>query len=293
MPTYQSWLKNAQEKLSESGDSEAKLNSRLLLSFVAGKTQAQLFAFGETKLTKAEILQLENLLARRIQGEPLAYILGEWDFWDLTLKVSPATLIPRSDTEILVEQALFLAKGLLDKGKKKLNILDLGTGTGAIALAVAQALSPLCEKNGVALSIIGVDIRPEAVALARENAEKNALTNVKFWQSSWFSQIKEREFDLILSNPPYIDAKDPHLSQGDVRFEPKTALVAENRGFADLFHIIHTAPQYLCPQGWLLLEHGFNQGQRVRDFFNNQWQFIETMRDYGGNERITLAQFQP
>lgn len=283
--SYQEWLKKATLQLQQSGDEEHQIDAQTLLSFVTKKNRAMLFAFGETLLSKEENEQLEVLLKRRLTGEPLAYLLGSRGFWSLELDVSPATLIPRQDTERLVELALEIA---LEKQTTQSNlaILDLGTGTGAIALALAQEL-------GEKVAITGVDFMPEAVNLAKQNALKNQLPWVTFFESSWFDEV-EGLFDVIVSNPPYIDEKDPHLSQGDLRFEPTTALVADNHGFADLFSIIDQAPHFLCSQGWLLLEHGFEQGERLRQYFadKNQWQKIRTEKDYANNERVTLAQLK-
>ena len=233
-------------------------------------------------------LKLTALLDRRLSCEPIAYILGEKEFWSLPLNVSKGTLIPRPDTEILVEKALQIALEKLQKNPPHLRILDLGTGTGAIALALASELSSICQKRQISLEIIGVDLMPDVVALAQFNAERNKL-NVKFLQSRWFENITGK-FDLIVSNPPYIDAQDEHLRQGDVRFEPLSALVANDTGYADLRHIIELAPSYLNSNGVLLLEHGWQQGEKVRSIFQeNHWEMVETVRDYGDNERVTLG----
>jgi len=206
----------------------------------------------------------------------------------LPLNVSKGTLIPRPDTEILVEKALQIALEKLQENLPRFRILDLGTGTGAIALALASELSPICQKRQISLDIIGVDLMPDVVELAQSNAERNKL-NVKFLQSRWFENITGK-FDLIVSNPPYIDAQDEHLRQGDVRFEPLSALVANDAGYADLRHIIELAPSYLNSNGALLLEHGWQQGEKVRSIFlENHWEMVETVRDYGDNERVTLG----
>ena len=206
----------------------------------------------------------------------------------MTLNVSKDTLIPRPDTEILVEKALQIALEKLQENPPHFRILDLGTGTGAIALALASELSSICQKRQISLEIIGVDLMPDVVALAQSNAERNKL-NVKFLQSRWFENITGK-FDLIVSNPPYIDAQDEHLRQGDVRFEPLSALVANDAGYADLRHIIELAPSYLNSNGALLLEHGWQQGEKVRSIFQeNHWEMVETVRDYGDNERVTLG----
>jgi release factor glutamine methyltransferase len=195
------------------------------------------------------------------------------------LKVSPSTLIPRPDTERLVEIAL--EKSQQTQG----DILDLGTGTGAIALALA---SELPERY-----VIGIDLRPEAQALAEENAQRLAITNVTFLQGSWFEPLKlGTKFALIVSNPPYIEENDPHLTQGDVRFEPLSALVAKDKGLADIKHIAKNARHYLQQQGWLLFEHGYDQGAAVRALFESLgYQHVVTEKDYAGNDRVTLGQY--
>ncbi|VDZ78563.1 HemK protein [Salmonella bongori] len=192
----------------------------------------------------------------------------------------PATLIPRPDTECLVEQALARLPA------KKCHILDLGTGTGAIALALASE-RPDCD-------VTAVDRMPDAVALARRNAEHLAIRNVRILQSYWFSALPGQRFDMIVSNPPYIDAQDPHLAEGDVRFEPLSALVADANGMADIIHIIDHARQVLTPGGYLLLEHGWQQGDAVRAAFQQAgYSDVETCRDYGGNERVTCGRSTP
>ncbi|PJG83448.1 peptide chain release factor N(5)-glutamine methyltransferase [Caviibacterium pharyngocola] len=297
--TYEEWLKFAAESLqSNARDNpylDAKTDVYLLLSTVTQRRQAYIMAFPETLLTQEEMRRLSQLLSRRAKGEPMAYILGERDFWSLNLAVAPTTLIPRPDTEILVEKAVELVKNKINSlhfNRQSFSILDLGTGTGAIALALSAELTDWAEKFGVILRIWGADFLPDAVELARSNARRNHIHNVEFVQSDWFDNIHE-SFDMIVTNPPYIDAQDEHLTQGDVRFEPLTALVAAENGFGDLRHIIEQAPNYLKPQGYLLLEHGWQQGEKVRSFFaQNLWQGVETLKDYGDNERITLGRLK-
>lgn len=309
---YQQWLASATESLNQANPNEnGKIDALVLLQHATGKSRTQILAFGETLLDEKVRSNLTALLNRRLQGEPIAYIVGEKEFWSLPLNVSAGTLIPRPDTEILVEKALAIAEericfglgenpppqpsvappvngGLEAEDKAVFRILDLGTGTGAIALALASELAPLCEKQQIPLEIIGVDLMPDVVLLAQSNAEKNQL-NVQFLQSYWFENVQGK-FDLILSNPPYIDCQDEHLAQGDVRFEPRSALVAEEQGYADLRHIIEYSPCYLKCGGALLLEHGWQQGEYVRKIFKkNHWQRVETLRDYGDNERLTLG----
>lgn len=285
---YSQWLNQAEQSLSENREKDPFLNPKfdanLLLQAVTKRSKSAIFAFAETELSERELTELEEKLARRIQGEPMAYILGEREFWSLPLKVSEHTLIPRPDTERLVELALDESFKRLEN-QEKVQILDLGTGTGAIALALASELK---EKAG----IIGVDRIPAAVELAEQNRQNLGFKNVRFVQSDWFSALANQRFDIIVSNPPYIDADDENLQVGDVRFEPLSALVAENHGLSDLQKIIENAPLALKPNGILLLEHGWQQAQAVQQIFKqNQWNNIQTAQDYGGNDRVTSAEW--
>ena len=287
--TYQQWLADAAQALNQVNPTEnGKVDSLVLLQHATGKSRTQILAFDETEINEKVRLKLTALLDRRLKGEPIAYILGEKEFWSLPLNVSEETLIPRPDTEILVEKAFQIALEKLEDNPLHFRILDLGTGTGAIALALASELSLICQKKAIQLDVIGVDLMPEVVKLAQSNAEKNQL-DVQFLQSRWFEHV-EGQFDIIVSNPPYIDETDEHLSQGDVRFEPRSALVAGENGLADLRHIIEQSPRYLNDSGYLLLEHGWKQGEEVRSiFWQNHWQGVATIRDYGDNERVTLG----
>ena len=286
---YKEWLAQAIADLAQKNPTEnSKIDGLVLLQHATGKSRTQILAFDDTEIDEKVRLKLTALLDRRLKGEPIAYILGEKEFWSLPLNVSKGTLIPRPDTEILVEKALQIALDKLQENPPHFRILDLGTGTGAIALALASELSSICQKQQISLEIIGVDLVPDVVALAQSNAERNKL-NVQFLQSSWLENITG-QFDLIVSNPPYIDERDAHLRQGDVRFEPLSALVANDEGYADLRHIIESAPNYLNSNGALLLEHGWQQGEKVRSIFQeNHWEMVETVRDYGDNERVTLG----
>ncbi|WP_150539234.1 peptide chain release factor N(5)-glutamine methyltransferase [Actinobacillus vicugnae] len=284
--TYTEWLTYAvtalQANLAQDPYLHPKTDANILLQAVVKRSKSAIFAFAETELNQTEISALETLLNRRLQGEPMAYILGEKEFWSLPLKVSPHTLIPRPDTERLVEVALECAYKRL-KNQPNLQILDLGTGTGAIALALASELADKAQ-------IIGVDFKEEAVALAESNRQHLAFSNVSFLQSDWYSALENRQFDLIVSNPPYIDKADENLKYGDVRFEPLSALVAEQDGLSDLQKIIENAPLYLRPNGALIVEHGWQQAQAVQKIFQqNQWDEIASFQDYGGNDRLTQA----
>jgi len=275
---FQTWITHAVTQLKYSDS--PKRDAQILLGFVTGKSRTFLLAFAETTLTDVQYSQLEILLARRVKGEPVAYLVGEREFWSLPLRVSPATLIPRPDTECLIEHALTCLPS------HPCRILDLGTGTGAIALALASE-RPDCE-------VTALDVVPEAVALARSNAESLGITNVKVLHSHWFNALDAQRFALIVSNPPYIDGDDPHLSQGDVRFEPKSALVADNHGLADIEILVSRARDFLEPDGWLVLEHGWQQGAQVRELFLSAgFTDVSTNKDYGDNERLTSGRYIP
>ena len=275
--TFQQWLIQAIARLSQS--ESPRRDAEILLGHVTGRARTYILAFGETALTAAQAAELETLLSRRARGEPVAHLVGQREFWSLPLFVSPATLIPRPDTECLVEQALARLPG------EPCRILDLGTGTGAIALALASE-RPDCR-------VTAVDVMPDAVALAARNVEHLAMPNVSVLQSDWFSALAGQQFDIIVSNPPYIDETDPHLAQGDVRFEPKTALVAADGGLADLAHIIREGRRFLEHNGVMLLEHGWMQGEAVRGIFREAgYRHVATCRDYGDNERLTIGQYQ-
>jgi len=270
-------LQGASERLRFISDT-ALLDAQLLLAQVLKVATSYFYSWPEKTLTDKEQFQFDMLLKRREQGEPIAYILGKKAFWTLDLEVSPCTLIPRADTECLVEAALTVLQA--QKGKQ---ILDLGTGTGAIALALATE----CRDS----EVLGVDLIADAVALAKRNAASHQISNARFVQSRWFEQLAESsKFDLIVSNPPYIDPEDHHLSEGDVRFEPKTALVAENHGLADIEHIIEQAPTFLKAGGHLMFEHGYDQARAVRGLLIDAgFSDVQSVQDFGGNDRVTMG----
>ena len=239
-----------------------------------------MFTWPDKTLTEDQTSRFFDLIERRKSGEPIAHITQYREFWSLNFRVSPDTLIPRPDTETLVELALTKVKA------REGQLLDLGTGTGAIALSLASELPNW--------AVTGCDFKSEAVSLANSNKAELAISNAQFILSDWFGSIPNVQFDIIVSNPPYIDPQDPHLSQGDVRFEPLSALIADNKGMADIEHIIETSRNYLCHNGWLLIEHGYDQGQLVRDFFAKMaYKEITTEKDLGGNDRVTLAKWDP
>lgn len=258
-----------------------RLDIEIFLTYILQKNRTYLFTWPEQELTDEQTKVFNEFFARRLTGEPVAHIIGQREFWSLSLKVNNSTLIPRPDTELLVEATLGLFAE--DEENKPRRLLDLGTGTGAIALALAH------EKK--IWQCVGVDKELAAIELAEKNRVQLNLHNVKIHQSDWFSALaNEARFDVILSNPPYIDPDDEHLREGDVRFEPLSALVAGNKGLADLELIIAQAPNYLTQNGWLLVEHGYDQGSAVRDLFTaNHFDQVNTFRDFGGNERVTIG----
>lgn len=252
-------------------------DSRALLCHVLAKPTAYLLTWPERALTEQQWQQLQHLVSQREQGVPVAYLTGQREFWSLSLAVNPSTLIPRPDTETLVATALSLTL------PHQARVLDLGTGTGAIALAL--------KSERPDWQVVAVDQSQDAVALAQRNATQLGLA-VEVLHSDWFSALPQQQsFDLIVSNPPYIDAKDPHLQQGDVRFEPHSALVSAQQGLADIAKISAEARGWLSDNGWLLVEHGWQQAAAVVELMQqNDYKHINRWRDYGNVERVTGGQ---
>lgn len=254
-----------------------RLDAELLLSHITGLSRTSFRAWPEREVADAHAEAFEALVRDRVAGRPVAHLLGKQEFWSLPLKVSASTLIPRPDTECLVEVALDLPLRL------QACVLDLGTGTGAIALALAS--------EHPEWQITACDAVAEAVALARDNADALGLT-VSVVQSSWFSELTPGRFDLIVSNPPYIPDNDHHLKEGDVRFEPSSALVSGRDGLDDLRLIVDQAPDWLVEDGWLLVEHGFDQAEAVTGLFHARgFKDVETRQDYGNRDRMTLGRW--
>lgn len=255
-----------------------RLDAELLLAHALGKSRSYLHTWPERELEAEQLERYQAAIVRRQAGEPVAYILGQQGFWSLDLEVASHTLIPRPDTELLVETVLALLPAT------PAALLDLGTGTGAIALALAS--------ERPAWRLTGVDRVAEAVALAERNRARLSLNNASFIESHWFSALAGQRYQLIVSNPPYIAADDRHLAEGDVRFEPSSALVAGADGLDDIRLIIQQAPNYLQAGGWLLLEHGFDQAAAVRELLSARgFSAVESRRDLGGHERISLGRF--
>jgi release factor glutamine methyltransferase len=255
----------------------ARLDVELLLAAALGKPRSFLHTWPERIVSTEAAQAFDGFLKRRRTGEPVAYILGQQGFWNIDLEVATHTLIPRPETEMLVETALELLPSAIPH-----RLLDLGTGTGAIALSLA--------KDRPQWSVTAVDRVDEAVELAERNRQRLHLDNAHVMRSHWFSAVEGQRFDLILSNPPYIASNDPHLVEGDVRFEPSSALVSGTDGLDDLRLIVSQAPAHLEAGGWLLLEHGYDQAPAVRELLNRHgFEQIQTRRDLGDHERITFG----
>jgi release factor glutamine methyltransferase len=269
-------IQQAQARLWRS--ESARLDAELLLGKVLDKPRSYLMTWPERSVSALQQQHFEQLVSAREVGQPVAYLLGQREFWSLLLEVDDSTLIPRPETEHLVAAALALAL------PEQAQVADLGCGSGAIALAL--------KSERPQWQITALERDPRALALATRNAKRLQL-DIKLLHSDWFSSLPSAQrFHLVVSNPPYIDADDPHLQQGDVRFEPRSALVAEQQGVADLAQLIAQAPNYLQCGGWLLLEHGWQQGEMVRQLFQQQgYQQVSSQQDYAKLERITLGQW--
>ncbi|HLV49067.1 MAG TPA: peptide chain release factor N(5)-glutamine methyltransferase [Aliidiomarina sp.] len=255
----------------------AKLDAQLLLCEVLNVERTYLYTWPEKTLNEAQLSQYRSLLQQRAQGKPIAHLLGYRDFWTFRLAVDNSTLIPRPETEIIVELCLSLPM------PEQVKVLELGTGTGAIALALASEQPQWC--------IDAVDLQQQAVQLAKRNRDALKLSQVNIFQSNWFSAVSSNQYQLIVSNPPYIDEQDPHLNQGDLRFEPRSALIADDQGLADIKFIMQHAKEFLQPGGWLVFEHGFTQAEDIRKYFlENGYDEIATRQDYAGLDRVTYAQ---
>lgn len=267
-------LMSAQARIERLSDSP-RLDAELLLSQVSGLSRAQLFARLDDVLQPEDVERFEALVARRLRGEPVAYLTGEKGFWTLNLQVTPAVLVPRPETELLVEWGLELLAG-----RSSPRIADLGTGSGALALSLAS------ERPDA--QVEATEASPAALTVAKANAHTLRLERVRFHEGHWFEPLQREAYDLVVSNPPYIAHDDPHLAA--LAREPLSALTDGGDGLNALREIVTTAPDYLVPGGWLLVEHGYDQGAAVRALFE-QAQLIDvgTRRDYGGRERATAG----
>ncbi|HJT96974.1 MAG TPA: peptide chain release factor N(5)-glutamine methyltransferase [Rhodanobacteraceae bacterium] len=256
----------------------ARLDAELLLAHALGVSRAALYARPEHEPDAVEQDAFERLAAARERGEPVAYLIGRREFWSLDLDVTPDVLIPRPETELLVERAL-----LRIPTAREVRVADLGTGSGAIALAIARE-RPQAR-------VLATDASERALEVARGNAERLGLANVSFAHGDWGAALGDVLFDVVVSNPPYIARGDVHLALGDLRFEPESALVSGDDGLDAVRRIVADAPGHLAPGGWLALEHGWDQGSRARALFEAEgFAGIASVRDGAGHERVTEGQ---
>ena len=268
-------LRRARARL---GGDEGRNDAEALLCAVLDQSVTTFIARPQQAINEHAVADFQSLLERRARGEPVAYLLGQKEFWSLTVNVTPDVLIPRAETELLVEEVVAHASR-----RRVANILELGTGSGAIALALTKEL-PQC-------AMVATDISVAALKVAKRNAQQLGLQRIEFCSGDWFGAVPMRCFDLIVANPPYVAADDPHLQRGDVRFEPDSALVSRCNGLADIERIIVGAPDHLNAGGTLLLEHGYDQSAAVRALLKqNRFTSIVTRRDLGGHERVSSGQ---
>ncbi|MBN2606442.1 MAG: peptide chain release factor N(5)-glutamine methyltransferase [Thiotrichales bacterium] len=257
------------------------LDAEILLAYALGKDRTYLFTWPEHELSPQQAEHFSELLKKRQVGVPIAHLTGSKEFWGLDFKVTSDTLIPRPDTEILVEQALLKIERF-KQDHINARVLDLGTGSGAIICSL--------KHEAPYINAYAVDLQPAALEVAKQNAEQHGLS-IDFRTGSWFEPIANAHFEVIVSNPPYIVENDPHLSQGDVRFEPLTALTSGYDGLEDIRTLISESRSHLVEGGWLLIEHGFDQAEALQQLFtDNGFQQVETIYDYGHNPRVTLGQ---
>jgi release factor glutamine methyltransferase len=252
--------------------------ARMFLREVTGCSAAQVAAYPERALSAEQAARYAGLLERRAAGEPVAYLLGEREFYGRSFRVSPAVLIPRPETELIVD----LVKARVAPGTAPA-VLDLGTGSGALAVTLALEIP--------AARVTAVDLSPAALEVARGNAAALGA-QLRFIESDWFAAVGMAQFDFIVSNPPYIVDDDPHLAEGDVRFEPRSALASGRSGLDDLTRIAAAAPAFLAPGGWLLMEHGYDQAEAVSALLGAAgFAAVESARDLAGIERVSLGRY--
>lgn len=275
MTTIAELLNEAQAQLVASDS--PRLDAEVLLAYVTGRPRTHFIAWPEKELDSGQVEQFRRLVQRRAKGEPVAHITGRREFWSLNLEVTADTLIPRPETELLVEQALELIPQ-----DAAWSIADLGTGSGAIALAIAN------ERPGC--SVVAVEMSAKALQVAEKNAGQLGISNITFVLGKWFEPLSGQRFELIVSNPPYIQERDIHLSEGDVRFEPRSALVSGEDGLDDIRTLVYQAKSHLLPDGWLLLEHGYDQGQEVRAIMKREgYRHVRDIPDYQGHDRVAIG----
>lgn len=275
--TIHSVIRDAASQLKESSDSPT-LDAEVLLCFVLQRQRVYLKTWPERALTPEQANQFQSLVAKRRLGQPVAYLTGRREFWSREFIVTRDVLIPRPETELLVEICLQLIPR-----EQNIKLADLGTGSGIIAITLAA------ERPG--LAVTATDLSPDALAIARENARQLNISNIQFHQSHWFDDLEESSFDFVVSNPPYIAKDDPHLQRGDLRFEPNSALISEEQGLGCIKKIADTARNHLRPGGYLLVEHGYDQQESVQKIFRQyQYTDIQTRIDLSGQPRVTLGQ---
>lgn len=273
--SIKSALKNASQQLQKSNEVDHRLEAEILLCHVLAKDRSWLYAWSDQKIPQKDYLHYLSLINRRKNGEPISHITGYREFWNLSLKITPDTLIPRHETELVVETILSL---LTDK---PLKLLELGTGSGAISAAIASE-RPQWQ-------ITATDKSISALAVAEYNF-KNLNLPIKTIHSDWFEDLRQNRFDVIVSNPPYIADNDPHLQLGDLRFEPESALKSGNNGLKDIEIIILQSPDFLNSNGLLILEHGYDQGESIRKLMSqHQFHDPKTLQDLAGCDRVTFA----
>lgn len=260
---------------------DSALEAEILLGFVLGKGRTYFRAFPDAPVSEAESSHFRGLVAHRSKGEPIAYLTGQREFWSLDFEVNPSVLIPRHETELLVESAL----ALIETGSAP-TILDLGTGSGIIAITLG-----LTREDA---KIMAVDASIAALSVARRNADRLGSSNVEFFVSDWFTHIdKSIRFDLIVSNPPYIADNDPHLQKGDLRFEPREALTSGPDGLEDIRTIANQAREFLLPSASLIMEHGYDQADAVRRILIEAgYEGVGTRHDLQGHPRVTMARYE-
>jgi len=277
--TIRDALQEAQQQLAALPETEPRLEAEILLGFSLNKQRSYLYAWPDRSLEPHQLTRFLELVTRRIRGEPIAYITGHREFWSLDLKVTPDTLIPRPETELLIELALELIPS-----NSSFTLADLGTGSGAIAAAIA-AERPTSH-------IVATDISPPALRAAKYNFKHLNLINIQTHEGAWCKALPQgHKFNLIISNPPYIPDSDPHLTQGDLPWEPRDALASGADGLNDIRHIIEQSPDHLATGGWLLLEHGYDQGSKVRRLFKaHGFRQVSTRQDLTGLDRVSKGQ---
>jgi len=271
-------LSDARHKLQATSPSPA-VDASVLLCHVLSCPPSHLIAWPDKELTQHQVSQFSDILQQRIEGKPVAYITGEREFWSLSLKVTSDVLIPRPETETLVE---FVLEKFSDR--PALNVADLGTGSGAIACALAV--------EHPAWNIIATDASAEALKIAQLNASAHKLENIRFLHGPWLEPLTGRDFDLIISNPPYVAIEDPHLTRGDVRFEPQAALASGKQGMDSITHLARQAGKHLKTGGWLIVEHGYDQQQLVHDCYKQGgFEDIVQLTDLAGQPRVTAGRY--